>query len=951
MHLITKIFLLIVSSLALFFLVFVTFIVPSINNDMDIDYKYSNTGTYIISWENSNYEIQEENWSNSGIWNIKMTNISLWNNIYFQEGNIEEKWENEIHLSQWLYYFDINSLDFNKQIFIEWAEIVTNWPGDFIINTSHSIQNSVYSVSAKIELNLFDINSSQKEGTLLDIYPNMLVMYNPELNKQIVNADLLRVQNVQYINMINTPLYTKITNNNGSIINELNQEIKNYVFFNNEESFNFIENVFSINNYQRDSYQKDFIQLTKNDFYNFPGEKYIIKYYSYFQNDEKKKAYYKNIVLREMITLINSQSNDKTDSIIQNLNILKNQFPNEYIQTIKAIDYYYENLLYSQDNSQSVLLNFIEFYNKVNNSSETPIYTSLLTLRNIYSNYHNGKTEDFHELLNVFINQHKTEMNMSIYDENHRVHNYFLFFLKNILIADFSKVEDHNNIILIFQKYIEIKNIFIEKWNNVTKKTALFDNAELLEVFVNITKINFFKEKRDEKWLLLLLNPALITNTNYQILSENLQKLLDFHIQYQYLIDNSNNRKDITLTESYNKYTTELKEYFLALEDYNQYILEYDTAVINPWFFEDIIDGLKIEDAEEYLNQFTWINIEKTNIEIRDYGYCIQPIEANDKGITSIKDGYCYKITNLAVNWYIFSFNLIPSDNNTINHLLYTDLSKNNFEISTNYIMDTIEEEFERKYSTSQDKDKDRYNFSRFFINTFIENQDSNSSTQVNTDISNADQFIPPSSDWDTLQVRKLKQALLWENSYLKKIRTILPITYDHLIISRENDQYFVNIFPVDLHITLSTNYQDKIFTWKFAWKYTYWSNDSDNTFQDISLILTYLENNWTTRFLLDSTPIMIDDIILTKDIESSLIKLLSPYSKIENIYFDLYEKFPNEIVTINYHVEENYLEFNLSNNYSIKYSMESELEIYENNNKLITIPQDKLLNFLNTLP
>jgi hypothetical protein len=62
-------------------------------------------------------------------------------------------------------------------------------------------------MSSKIELNLHDPNDENKNGTLLDLYPNMFVMYNSKLNKQIINADLLRIQNVQYLDMINSFLY------------------------------------------------------------------------------------------------------------------------------------------------------------------------------------------------------------------------------------------------------------------------------------------------------------------------------------------------------------------------------------------------------------------------------------------------------------------------------------------------------------------------------------------------------------------------------------------------------------------------------------------------------------------------------------------------------------------------------------------------------------------------
>jgi hypothetical protein len=101
--------------------------------------------------------------------------------------------------------------------------------------------------------------------------------------------------------------------------------------------------------------------------------------------------------------------------------------------------------------------------NKINNIDNQYKYPSLITLRDIYEKYHNLDTKKFHKDLNIFINQHEIEMNMSIYDENHRIHNYFLFFLQNILIADFSTTDDHNTLITLFTKYLEIKNIFIEK--------------------------------------------------------------------------------------------------------------------------------------------------------------------------------------------------------------------------------------------------------------------------------------------------------------------------------------------------------------------------------------------------------------------------------------------------------------------------------------------------------
>jgi hypothetical protein len=57
---------------------------------------------------------------------------------------------------------------------------------------------------------------------------------------------------------------------------------------------------------------------------------------------------------------------------------------------------------------------------------------------------------------------------------------------------------------------------------------------------------------------LVLLKPAGITNENYLVLQNNINKLLEFHKDYQYFIENSNNRKDKILSLSYNKYTEKL---------------------------------------------------------------------------------------------------------------------------------------------------------------------------------------------------------------------------------------------------------------------------------------------------------------------------------------------------------------------------------------------------------
>lgn len=945
MPILSKIILFILSSICLFFLVFFTFITASYDSSIQNNYTTLNSWSYIVTWEYPNFSIKE--WSSYNN-ELTMFNISTWNNIYYYQWDIQHS-DSTIQLGIWTYYFYINSLDFNKDIIINGSVIKPQWPWSFIVNTDHKSQQSIFSISSKVEVNLHDPNNTSKEWTILDLYPNMYVMFNSKLNKQIINADLLRIQNVQYLDMINSFLYDKKTDSTWKSYYDLHEDIKKYVFFEKENKYDFIKEINSINNYQVNIYKQKFIPLSKNNLYNFPGEKYIIKYYSYFQNKEKKKIYTKNLILKELIMMINSGQNNLIDSIYNQLWELKQLDENEYNSMMNTIFYYYENILYSQHKSPETILNIDKLIKKINNDSSIFKYYSLLTLRNIYEEYHNENITNLHKSLNTFVDQHESEMNMSIYNENHRIHSYFLFFIKNILIADFSKVEDHNYIITLFKKYIDIKNIFIEKWNDVTKKTALFDNAKLLKVFVNITKVNFFEPELDDKWLLILLKPAGITNKNSIILQNNINKLLDFYKEYQYFIENSPNRKDKILRLSYNKYIEKLWEYFLAMNDYNEYVLKYDKAALNPTFEVETNENiLSIEQAILFLKQFNWVSSIDTNIQIRDYWYCVQPIEKNDVPVENPQDWYCFKVENLVISWYVFQFILIPSDKNTIKNLLYKDLEGNETSIGTNYVMDQIQEDMFRKHSAAQSREKDKYDYKQFFKNNFINTKEE---TLDNSELENENnEFIPPDSSKDTFQVRKIKSSLLSNNSYLAKIRNIIPITYDYLLLIREDDKYNGKIFPTDFQINVKSSQQTMKFFGKFQWDYNYWASDENNTFDNVLIYLKHPNNFEKLWFLLDKTPIHIDGTFKVTQTENVLEKFLLKYWRVEFIYTSIKNNLSISDIYIKYDIEKNIVYYTLNNWYSLEYNMEWMVKIIKDSNEIQSIVYNKLWNTLKTL-
>ena len=940
MNNLSKIILFLLSSLCLFFLVFFTFITPSYNQNISQDYTYYTPWTYEISGELPDYKILKDANTND-VNALKFLNLSIWNNIYYYQGEIDVQENNNIYLWTWIYYVDINSLSNLPNIFIDWAKIITNWPGGYIINTTHKIQRSIFSLSSKIEVELLVKNNDA--STYLDIYPNMIFMYNPVFNPQTINADLWRIQDVQYLNMINTPLYKTIQDDSWRDISVLNKDIQKYVFYNKENHFLFIKKILTFRDLEQKKFKKNYKRISQNSFFNFPWEQYIIDYYSYFLNDEKRKVYYKNIIIKELISWINSSKDINIDLIISNLEKLRVIDIQQYEEMQTILHFYYENIVLSQIATNKVILDVTSLIHKIDNNSFSFNYLSLLKLRNIYENFHQDNYLNYHKNLNVFIDSHTSEMDISIYDEKHRIHSYFLYFLKNILIADFTKVENHKEVISLFKKYIDIKDVYIEKWDSNTKKTALYDNAQLLKVFTNITKINFFEDQRDEQWLLVLEKFPSLSNEDYITLNEYLNKLLNFYEKYQFFINNSENRKDYILSLSYKKYSSSLSEYFEALTDYNKYQLTNNDSVTQPLFEVDNENKLDKQKAIDYLSQFIWIASFDTDIQIKNYAHCTQP---DVEWIEEISDEnwYCYKISNLDIEWYIFEFILTPTESNTLSHISYTDIYGEKQTVTRKYIMDRIEEDLKNKHSSAFKEDRDIYDFKRFFLNTFIYKDQ----IVIKEDTSKIEKldFTPPNIS-ESITIRKLKLALLTKNSPLLKIQNIIKIPYSHLIIENNNNVYKGSIFPVDFNLSIESWGRVNQIAGKFSADYQY---TPEHKFSNVSLLIEPM-NNYTSdiQFILDNNPIKLQGIFTIENTQNILTKWIFNLEEIEKIYEVLKSKYNTTLIDIVYNINTDIVNFTI---WEIKVELYNKwnIKLYNEDTLYKQWRFSELWDYLNTL-
>ncbi|MGB2110619.1 MAG: hypothetical protein ACPHY8_01475 [Patescibacteria group bacterium] len=104
-------------------------------------------------------------------------------------------------------------------------------------------------------------------------------------------------------------------------------------------------------------------------------------------NNEKKKYYYKNLILKKLILISNSEAKAQDiDYILEKLDELKLISQNEYKNMLDVIQYYYENILYTQKDNTNVIVMIDDLYSKIHNKKDTFAFHSLVNLNYVYEN-------------------------------------------------------------------------------------------------------------------------------------------------------------------------------------------------------------------------------------------------------------------------------------------------------------------------------------------------------------------------------------------------------------------------------------------------------------------------------------------------------------------------------------------------------------------------------------
>ena len=170
---------------------------------------------------------------------------------------------------------------------------------------------------------------------------------------------------------------------------------------------------------------------------------------------------------------------------------------------------------------------------------------------------------------------------------------------------------------------------------------------------------------------------------------------------------------------------------------------------------------LSKENLFSFISQFVWIDASKITYSISPKNY--------------------YKISGLIVNWDTFSFDLYPLEYNRLDNI-----TQNNNKLTLSYELDTLKDDLKTLYEDADDKQKDKYDFKRFFLNTFYSKDDWNTWKVFETW---GEQLVE-----DKVITIFKRDKLLWNTWDFSILKWYLDLKYDDVSVILANNNYNIKI-------------------------------------------------------------------------------------------------------------------------------------------------------------
>ncbi len=596
---------------------------------------------------------------------------------------------------KWKYFF---SFSYPRKYEISWSGISLSftWPIKLYINSESTDKLDILSLDNVSELTLLWL-ADNKPKTKVYIYPHMLFKFNLKLNNILANSDLFRVYQLNDgTSYVNQNLYTSLYNL------ENFPNLDNYFF---KGTLNYFKNEYK-NNTVIDS-------ILKENFNNMTYD-YIKKYFYIFVNDNKKIAYYKDLIYMNLLKIYMSSDNNnsifsETQDYYKNL---KNLSKDDYNDMIKILVYFKNKFLY--DNKPENIekeMKYDEILWGVLGFQKLEWNYMLYYIFNLYDLWEN---DDFFNWIISFSdsflwdNWLKIEENKLLwYNDSKNIKLwYYISFLENIirshLLNNFN-IDEIKGIINVFNKYSLLSTNIYSNWNEWVKKTAMVLHINLLKELSEYFRNAFF-EKDLERWVMLVKKSKINIESDIILLFDrSYNNLINFFKSNKFIFNEDLENDNLNLKE-YEFISINFLEYLNALENYDKYKSEKNDLYNIKTIWWDNIKKVfyTVDDINNYLADFNWV----------------------DKNSIKIKTDAIGNIFSLAltIGWKDFSFDLYPYDNYLLKNI-YIDWVKKSFSYPLGLIKEQMDKKFEK---SSNPEDKNINDFKNFFINTFLKTRSNN---------------------------------------------------------------------------------------------------------------------------------------------------------------------------------------------------------------------------------
>lgn len=678
---------------------------------------------------------------------------------------------------EWLYLFDLYDISYNYSVKSKDFWIKPKSPGKFFVDARNTADIKIFSFDSIVNIQLFASHSAEYMTSLV-IYPHMFFGFNAVRNKFLKNADVLRIESVSKIFYVNESFL--------SDQKDLNQKFFEKLYPSNDQTvLTFFQKFFylsySVTEFDKYNIKNISASLYKDKSLLWIG--YIEKYFVFFFNKEKKAAYYRKNILSNLNTLFSQKISNATlakakDSIISDLNSLKEVSEADYVDFQKIMTFYYKNLL--KINSIDYINSTIILSNILVSGWEKNVFEAQISsfyLNRIYALVDN-KTYSWNYLqqnLLIFLQHFLQENNLQIKDgellveENQEIIlslDYLSYFLKNILLYNisFSDAWNLDNLFSIINIYLGINKNIISYYKNAGRtETLIVEYQMILNKFLDEIRKNFFETELNKRGLLILNSNNPLVSAQVEQLNTVINSILDFYNKNKSVLSEKN--MNYNMLYSRNKFT--YNEYYSALSNHPEYLIKYDQAksdLLNAQtvFEKNQIISLSEESLVTYLSQF-------------------QGVDTSNMSYKIIGDEY-YEVDNIYINGEKFSFFLYPNEFYRVDQIV-----KSWQKLSGSYELESLKQDLALRYEEVSEEEKYKYEFPRFFVNTFFNTPETTSKIYEET------QETERTED-RTITFFK-RDKLFWDKWDFSVLNWYLDIKYDDVGVElNPNNQYNISI-------------------------------------------------------------------------------------------------------------------------------------------------------------